>query len=64
MGCSAEIIIKLDGGGYREKVVRVEADSLAQLKRRIYEASFLDLDGENAANLKQWYADNDIRGRK
>jgi hypothetical protein len=62
--CSAEIVVKLDGRGYREKVIRVSADSLKQLKHRIYMATFEDLDGENAADLKQWYADNDIKPRR
>jgi hypothetical protein len=61
--CSAEIVVKLDGG-YRERVIRVTATSLKQLKHRIYMATFEDLDGENAADLKQWYADNDMKPRR
>lgn len=55
--CSAEIIIKLDGA-YRERVIRVQAGSMKELKRKLYEASFLDFDGENAEALQQWRAEN------
>lgn len=42
----------------------LEASSPQELKHKIYLISFDDLFGENEASLKQWKADNQIRGSK
>lgn len=47
--------------GERAHTIEFTADSMKELKGKIYNWTFEDVEGENAEGLKQWLADNDIR---
>jgi hypothetical protein len=42
----------------------LEASTPQELKHKIYLLSFDDMFGENDATLRQWKADNQIKGKK
>jgi hypothetical protein len=62
---SAEIVINFptDKGPAKSGHL-LEASSMQELKHKIYLLTFEDIWGENDAALRQWKADNQIRGKK
>jgi hypothetical protein len=49
--------------GEKAHVIEFEAKSMKALKGAINRWTFEDIEGENVADLNQWFIDNDIKRR-